>query len=57
MITVILRPPGRGNHSPVVVTFDTARRSEQPLPVSIRRGDLWKLNGVDYRVSRVRVQA
>lgn len=55
-VTLTLRPPGRGGWSPIVLTFDAARRGELPLPVAIRRGDLWPINGQAYRVSRIRVQ-
>jgi hypothetical protein len=56
-VELTLRPPGSGNHSPLVVTFDPRRRGELPNPLHIRRGDPWPINGVAFRVSSVRVQS
>lgn len=55
-VTVTLCPRGRGRWSPVVLTFDADRRSELPLPVSIKRGDIWPMAGAEYRVRSVKVK-
>lgn len=52
-MTLILRRRGRGNHSPVRVTYDPARQAEWPTPIQTRRGAVLILFGVEYLVSRV----
>lgn len=52
-MTLVLRRCGRGNHSPVRLTYDPARHEYWPTPIQIRRGAVLTLFGVDYRVSRV----
>ena len=50
---LILKRPGRGNHSTVVVTYTERLQPGQPTPVQVRRGDKWVMNGVVYRVHEV----
>jgi len=50
---VYLVPPGRGNHSPLVLVYDTRRRDELPLPISLKRDDRVEVLGVEYRVQKV----
>jgi len=50
---LILRRIGRGNHSPLRVSFDPARQREWPTPLEARIGARLVLFGVTYRVSRV----
>ena len=49
-----LRPPGRGNHSPIVITYNPRRRGDMPAPLQVKVGDPFPLNGVVYRVSEIR---
>lgn len=47
-MTIILRPPGRGNWHPVTVTFVT------PADLfTYRVGDFFNLNGIRFRVSAI----
>lgn len=55
-VTVTLRPIGRGNHSPVLLTYVPRLRTEQPTAVEWYRGQRVMLAGLEYRVSRVAVQ-
>lgn len=52
-ITVTLVPVGRGRWSPVVMTYDAARRKEQPTAIELRRGQVVEVNGARYRVQGV----
>ena len=52
-MTLILRRIGKGNHSPVRLSFDPARQGEWPTPIEARRNARLVLFGVTYRVSRV----
>lgn len=53
LVTVTLRPLGRGGWSPITLQYDPRVRSEQPAPIEYRRGQVVSINGRDYRVSRV----
>jgi len=46
-----LRPIGRGNWSPVLLTIKPGRNS--PLPLYVERGQRVQLGGQVYRVVRV----
>ena len=50
---VELRPFGSGNHSPLILTWNSRLRAELPLGLDVRRGQKFILNGFTYRVSRV----
>ena len=52
-MTLILRPPGRGNHSPLLLTYTERLRGELPSPVEAKVGAQWVVNGLVYRVSKV----
>jgi hypothetical protein len=52
-ITIHAVPVGRGRWSPLVITYDTARRKEQPTAIELRRGHVFEFNGARYRVQRV----
>jgi len=52
-MTLILRRIGRGNWSPVRLTYDAARQERLPVLVEARVGALLPLAGVVYRVSKV----
>ncbi len=52
-VTVTLRPVGRGGWSPITLTYDPRARSELPVPIEFRRGQIIPILGRDYRVSRV----
>lgn len=49
-MTLILKPPGRGNWSPMVIDY----RGPRLLPMLIERGALIVLGGVTFRVLEVR---
>lgn len=49
---VYLVPPGRGNHSPLVLVYDTKRRDELPLQIDLKRNDRVAVLGVEYRCSQ-----
>jgi hypothetical protein len=48
-----LVPPGRGRWSPLVLTYDTKRRDELPLPIDLKPGDLVPALGSMWRVQKV----
>jgi hypothetical protein len=48
-LTLILRPPGRGNWSPLVLAIEGKRAA----PLLVWRGQLLTLGGVVYRIARV----
>jgi hypothetical protein len=50
-MTLILRPPGRGNWTPVVLTLEQSRHSPKPLLVKV--GERVPLGGQVFRVARV----
>ena len=52
-MTVYLVPPGRGRWSPLVLRWDSRRRGELPLPVSVRVGQRVEVMGATWRVQRV----
>ena len=53
-MTLVLVRPGRGNYSPVTLTYAPRRQPKQPVPMQVKRGDPWSINGVTYRVREVR---
>ena len=50
-MTVILRPPGRGNWAPVVMTIEPSRHA--PLPLYVLPGQLVTIAGQVLRVVRM----
>lgn len=50
-MTLILRPPGRGNWGTVVLKLDGRRA---PLPIEVTVGQVWVLAGQQFRVAEVR---
>lgn len=50
---VYLVPPGSGNHSPLVLVYDTKRRDELPMQIDLKRNDRVVVLGVEYRVQKV----
>jgi hypothetical protein len=50
-VILILRPPGRGAWTPVVLTFEQSKHS--PLPLEVFVGQRWTLGGKVFRVSKV----
>lgn len=52
-VTIHAVPVGRGRWSPLVITYDTAKRKEQPTAIELRRGHVFEFNGARYRVQRV----
>ncbi len=50
-MTVILRPPGRGNWQPVVLTIAQSKNS--PLPLYVERGQILHIGGQALRVVAV----
>jgi len=50
---VYLVPIGRGNHSPLVLVYDTKRRDELPLPIDLKRDDRVAVLGSVWRVQKV----
>lgn len=53
-MTLVLKLPGRGRYSPVILTYTQRLQPGQPTPVQVRVGDLWPINRVVYRVCEVR---
>lgn len=53
-MTLILRPPGRGNWSPLVLSFDERHHAHLPVPIGTKPGDRLTVNGREYRVAEVR---
>lgn len=49
---LVLKPPGRGRWSPVLVTIQPSRNA--PLPLYVARGQRVQLGGQVYRVAEVR---
>lgn len=49
-MVLVLKPPGRGKWSPIIVTI-TGRRA---APMLFRRGDLFPLGGALFRIAEVR---
>lgn len=52
-VTVTLRPVGRGAWAPITLQYDSRVRSELPVPMEFRRGQIVPILGRDYRVSKV----
>lgn len=50
-MTVILRPPGRGNWQPVVLTIAQSKNS--PLPLYVEPGQILHIGGQALRVVAV----
>ncbi len=50
-MTVILRPPGRGNWQPVVLTIAQSKNS--PLPLYVEPGQIVNIGGQNLRVVAV----
>lgn len=48
---LVLRPPGRGNWSPVRIIIDETRNA--PKPLLFRKGERVTLGGIVFRVVRV----
>lgn len=48
-MTLLLRPPGKGNWSPVIVVID----GRHAVPLEFRRGDLFPLAGQVFRIVKV----
>lgn len=48
-MTVILRPWGRGNWAPLILTIE----GKHATPLFIRIGQPVRLGGMDYRISKV----
>ncbi len=46
---LILRPPGRGNWSPLIVSVEGKRAA----PLLVRKGQTLALGGVVFRIARV----
>jgi len=49
-LTVVLKPPGRGNWTPLVIEYS----GPQVLPLLVRVGECITLAGVVFRVVEVR---
>ena len=52
-MTLILRRLGRGNWSPIALTFDEKRHQALPVPIEVRRGARVPIGDQVYRVSKV----
>lgn len=52
-MVAVLVPPGRGNHSRVILRWDERRRGELPMPIDLKRGDLVPVLGSTYRVQSI----
>lgn len=50
-MTLVLRPPGRGNWKPVVIAIELGRNC--PLPLEFHRDQRVELGGHVFRVSKV----
>lgn len=48
---LLLRPPGRGNWKPVLLTVDASRNS--PLPLQFHVNQRVELGGLVFRVAKV----
>lgn len=51
MTTVVLRPPGKGNWTPVVVRVEQSRNA--PLPLEFHRNQRVQIGGHVLRVAKV----
>lgn len=49
-MTLILKPRGKGNWSPLIVVIEGQRAA----PILVRRGQLIPLGGVTYRIVEVK---
>jgi hypothetical protein len=50
-VTLLLRPPGRGNWSPVVVALEGGKNA--PLPLEVHVGQRLTIAGRVFRIARV----
>ena len=50
-MTLVLKPPGRGKWSPVLVTIEPSRNA--PLPLYVARGQRVQIGGQTFRVAQV----
>lgn len=50
-MTLECRPPGRGNHTPVIVVIEDSKHS--PKPILVKRGDVLTIAGQLLKVSKV----
>lgn len=48
-----LRPPGKGNHSPIFITIEGKRTAPLFASQTFRRNQRIELAGIVYRVSKV----
>lgn len=48
-----LRPPGKGNHTPLFVTIEGKRSAPLFAPLAFRRNQRIELAGIVYRISKV----
>lgn len=51
-MTVLLRPPGRGNWAPLTLRLGPPGK-HGPLPLEVQVGQRWVLDGKVFRVSKV----
>jgi len=50
-LTLILRPLGRGNWAPLLLTLAHSRHA--PLPLEVHAGQRWTIAGKVFRIARV----
>lgn len=50
---LVLRPPGKGNHTPIFLTIEGRRTAPLFAPLVFRRNQRIELGGIIYRVSKV----
>lgn len=50
-MTLLLRPPGRGNWAPI--TIEVLRSRHSPLPLEVFVGQRWILAGREFRIAKV----
>jgi len=48
-----LRPPGKGNHTPIFITIEGKRTAPLFAPLAFRRDQRIELGGIVYRISKV----
>lgn len=48
---LVLKPPGRGNWTPLVVALTESRHA--PRPLEVHKGQRWTIAGRVYRVAKV----
>lgn len=52
-MTLVLRRIGRGNWSPLQISYDHHRQGQLPILLAAKVGDRVEVAGVAYRVSKV----